>query len=133
MEITAYFGWRLPMPTKTVLETKRCAGKVYGDYSFFQCSRNAGASGFCGVHDPGKIAARNGKRLEKWRAQDAAAEALRDRRIRIETITEEIIDFVRALSEDPRTLPWFETARELIARLDRDAAIAKQKEAQHGS
>ncbi len=52
-----------------------------------------------------------GKRYEAKRA-----EWYRERRVRAATV--EIVGFVRALSEDPRTLPWFETARQLIAKLE---------------
>lgn len=66
---------------------------------------------------------------ESRNAEYVAREQVREERnaaeSRIEITTKEIIAFARALSEDKRTLPWFETARQLISKLDRDAAIAK--------
>lgn len=74
--------------------------------------------------NPEMIAEYAAKNVARDVAQ-AKREAVHAAESRIETTTEEIVTFARALSEDKRTLPWFETARQLISKLDRDKAIAK--------
>lgn len=103
---------------KDLAISRQCEGKRWSNWSWVKCSRKAGDSGFCGTHDPEKVAARDKNRRQKSDAAYEAKKAVWDRDRRVTATTIEIVGFVRALSEDPRTLPWFETARQLIAKLE---------------
>lgn len=72
--------------------------------------------GYCGLHDPLKIAERRAKREAEWQAQRKADEAKRARARAIEDAKAEAIMILRRISEghnDPRT-----AAMQFIIRWD---------------
>lgn len=52
-----------------------CKEKVFRGFHYFPCGRKATKDGYCGIHHPDKIAARDAKQKAKWDAEWHAKKA----------------------------------------------------------
>ena len=85
------------------MDNNRCSASVHNDVgvSFHQCFRKAKVTrdgkGFCGIHDPVHVKAKDEKLRAKWKAEDEARRKVRDAKERRQEAGEMAIALARRI------------------------------------